>query len=131
MLHLIWEKDNSTAAPSKENEDGAEAIDAKGIRQRVVKCYQTLYFEGQSSTQKEVVNNTTKNLIEYELARLLIADILTSELRLTHDGTLAELTSLEELMRVFMSENLVHDYVISKLWSVYSTPKYVYRWEVC
>ncbi|KAL1713076.1 non-SMC mitotic condensation complex subunit 1-domain-containing protein [Schizophyllum commune] len=106
MLHLIWEKDNSTAAPSKENEDGAEAIDAKGIRQRVVKCYQTLYFEGQGSTQKEVVNNTTKNLIE-----------------LTHDGTLAELTSLEELMRVFMSENLVHDYVISKLWSVYSAQK--------
>ena len=44
---------------------------------------------------------------------------------------MAELTSLEELMRVFMSENLVHDYVIGKLWSVYSTPKYVYRWEVC
>ncbi|KAL1746755.1 non-SMC mitotic condensation complex subunit 1-domain-containing protein [Schizophyllum fasciatum] len=106
MLHLIWEKDNTTSAPTKENDDKTEGIDAKGIRQRVVKCYQTLYFEGQGNTHKEIVNNTTKNLIE-----------------LTHDGTLAELTSLEELMRVFMSEGLVSSSVIDKLWSAYSAQK--------
>ena len=41
--------------------------------------------------------------------------------RLTYDATLAELTSLEEMMRQFMGEESIHDDVITKLWQVYST----------
>ena len=41
--------------------------------------------------------------------------------RLTYDATLAELTSLEEMMRQFMGDGSIHDDVITTLWQVYST----------
>lgn len=41
-------------------------------------------------------------------------------LRRTYDTTLAELTSLEEMLRIMMDEGLVHTDVIAKLWQVYS-----------
>ena len=41
--------------------------------------------------------------------------------RLTYGATLAELTSLEEMMRQLMEEGHIHDDVVSKLWQVYST----------
>ncbi len=40
--------------------------------------------------------------------------------RRTYGATLAELTSLEELMRTMMTENMIHNDVITKLWQVYS-----------
>jgi hypothetical protein len=40
--------------------------------------------------------------------------------RLTYEVTLAELTSLEELMRTMMTEDAVHPDVIAMLWKVYS-----------
>ena len=40
--------------------------------------------------------------------------------RRTYGATLAELTSLEELMRTVMGENMVHTDVVNKLWQVYS-----------
>lgn len=40
--------------------------------------------------------------------------------RLTRDATLAELTSLEQLMSVMMTQGVVEDDVITKLWQVYS-----------
>lgn len=40
--------------------------------------------------------------------------------RLTYDATLAELTSLEQLMSVMMADGAVHQDVINKLWNVYS-----------
>lgn len=40
--------------------------------------------------------------------------------RRTYGATLAELTSLEELMRTMMGENMVHTDVVNKLWQVYS-----------
>ena len=40
--------------------------------------------------------------------------------RRTYDATLAELTSLEEMMRIMMEENHIHYDVIAKLWQVYS-----------
>lgn len=43
--------------------------------------------------------------------------------RLTYNATLAELTSLEELMGVMMERGYVHEDVICKLWEVYSTSK--------
>jgi hypothetical protein len=39
--------------------------------------------------------------------------------RLTYDATLAELTSLEEMMRIMMDEGYVHQDIISKLWQIY------------
>lgn len=40
--------------------------------------------------------------------------------RLTYDSTLAELTSLEEMMRTMMDDDQIHGDVIAKLWQVYS-----------
>ena len=40
--------------------------------------------------------------------------------RRTYDATLAELTSLEEMMRIMMEESHIHYDVIAKLWQVYS-----------
>jgi len=41
--------------------------------------------------------------------------------RLTYDATLAELTSLEEMMRSMMDDGQIHQDVIGKLWQVYSS----------
>ncbi len=49
------------------------------------------------------------------------ADKLFPHRRRTYDATLAELTSLEEMMRTMMSEGNVHNDVINKLWQVYGT----------
>ena len=58
MLHLIWHKDNSSTS-----EDGKEL---KGIRQRVLECYRSLYFEPLPDMEpKAQVNRITKNMIEY------------------------------------------------------------------
>ena len=48
---------------------------------------------------------------------------LTSALRLTFNATLADLTSLEQLMSTMMAENAVHEDVCHKLWQAYSTSK--------
>lgn len=39
--------------------------------------------------------------------------------RLTYDSTLAELTSLEEMMRIMMEAGRIHHDVIAKLWQIY------------
>ena len=39
---------------------------------------------------------------------------------MTYNATLAELTSLEEMMRQYMEEGNIQDEVVSKLWQVYS-----------
>ena len=49
---------------------------------------------------------------------------------MTYNATLAELTSLEEMMRQLMEENHIHDDIISKMWQVYSTP-YPLIGDVC
>ncbi|KAH0581355.1 hypothetical protein H2248_012446 [Termitomyces sp. 'cryptogamus'] len=100
MLHLIWNKDNTTST----SEDGNEL---KGIRSRLLECYKSIYFDPiPDLSPKEQVNRIAKNMIE-----------------LTYDATLAELTSLEEMMRIMMDENQVHQDIQSKLWQVYSTNK--------
>ncbi|KAF8069057.1 non-SMC mitotic condensation complex subunit 1-domain-containing protein [Lyophyllum atratum] len=102
MLHLIWTKDNSTST----SEDGDEL---KGIRSQLLKCYKNLYFEklpGNAEPEQDYINRVTKNMIE-----------------LTFDATLAELTSLEEMMRIMMDENQVDQDVVTKLWQVYSRNK--------
>ena len=46
--------------------------------------------------------------------------------RLTYGATLAELTSLEEMMRQLMEEGHIHDDVVAKLWQVYGTSNMSY-----
>jgi len=43
-----------------------------------------------------------------------------SSSRLTFDATLAELTSLEELLKAMMADGQIHPDVIKKLWQMYS-----------
>jgi condensin complex subunit 1 len=40
--------------------------------------------------------------------------------RLTYEASLAELTSLEEMLRSMMEDEQIHQDVINKLWQVYS-----------
>ncbi|KAH8113838.1 non-SMC mitotic condensation complex subunit 1-domain-containing protein [Phellopilus nigrolimitatus] len=103
MIHLIWSKDNSSTS-----EDGKEL---KGIRSRLLECYRNLYFDPLPDMEpKQQVNRISKNMIE-----------------LTYDATLAELTSLEELMRTMMDDDQIHGDVIGKLWQVYSSDKQLPR----
>ncbi|WVQ81007.1 hypothetical protein IAT38_003114 [Cryptococcus sp. DSM 104549] len=98
MLHLIWTKDNNATA-------GDENAEGKGIRGSLIECYRSLYFDVVPDlAPKQQVNRIAKNMIER-----------------TYGATLAELTSLEELMRTMMMDGGVHSDVVNKLWQVYST----------
>ncbi|KAI9593024.1 armadillo-type protein [Syncephalis fuscata] len=94
MVHLIWTKD-------------AGADETKGVRGRLIDCYKSLYLS-------PIPSLSTKDNINL-MARKLIS--------LTFNTTLAELTSLEQLVATMMSEDLVPFDVIRKLWSVYSYNK--------
>ncbi|GAA99455.1 uncharacterized protein L969DRAFT_93915 [Mixia osmundae IAM 14324] len=102
MLHLIWAKDNSTM------EDGQEV---KGVRSKLVECYKTLFFDALPDLiPKDNVSRIARNLIQ-----------------LTFAATLADLTSLEQLLAVMTAEKPLHDDIINKLWQVYSTPREIPR----
>ncbi|WVR03312.1 hypothetical protein IAU60_000303 [Kwoniella sp. DSM 27419] len=102
MLHLIWTKDNNAPATT---EEGGSAMEGKGIRANLIECYRSLYFDVVPDlAPKQQVNRIAKNMIER-----------------TYGATLAELTSLEELMRTMMVDGGVHNDVVNKLWQVYST----------
>ncbi|BGP24646.1 condensin complex non-SMC subunit Cnd1 [Rhodotorula toruloides] len=123
MLHLIWSKDETgtagAAATGAANQGGADGGDddavkeAKGIRSRLIECYSQLYFEPpQDVSEKDQVAFVARNVIE-----------------LTRDATLAELTSLEQLLAVMMAKGVVDDQVITKLWQVYSTSKDIPKFQ--
>jgi len=58
MIHLIWTKDNNTTT----TEDGKEV---KGVRQKLLECYKSLYFEHQEHLDpKAQINRIARNLIE-------------------------------------------------------------------
>ncbi|KAI8991499.1 non-SMC mitotic condensation complex subunit 1-domain-containing protein [Mycotypha africana] len=89
MLHLIWTKDTSD--------------EGKGIKMRLLSSYENLYIAMDSNLdRKQNINRIAKNLIQ-----------------LTYNTTLAELTSLEQLLSVMMAEGKISNEVIQKLWSVY------------
>ncbi|KAN0063421.1 condensin complex non-SMC subunit Cnd1 [Thecaphora frezii] len=99
MVHLIWTKDNTLVM-----EDGSQL---KGVRSRLIEVYRALYFEARPElSAKDNVARIARNMIER-----------------TFGATLAELTSLEELMKTMESEGLVHRDVVAKLWAVYSAPR--------
>ncbi|RUS34016.1 hypothetical protein BC938DRAFT_482818, partial [Jimgerdemannia flammicorona] len=90
MLHLIWTKDNSD--------------EGKGVKTKLLDCYRTLYLELDGNlSPKENVNKIARNLIQ-----------------LTFNTTLAELTSLEQVLSTLMTEGHIEDDVIDKLWAVYA-----------
>jgi len=93
MMHLVWTKSNSD--------------EGKSVQNHLVECYKGLFFEapdhlspGDSATY---------------IARNLIS--------LTYGSTLAELTSLEQLLCNMMKQGVVSSTVISKLWQVYGFQK--------
>lgn len=118
MIHLVWSKDNSTV------EDGQEI---RSIRSRLIECYRSLYFDPlRDLSPVENVNRITKNMISWVFPKRACNfkrafRALTQQFRrLTFGATLAELTSLEQLMITLMNEDAVHDDITAKLWQVYS-----------
>ncbi|KAH6918222.1 condensin [Coprinopsis sp. MPI-PUGE-AT-0042] len=102
MLHLIWTKDNNATIA----EDGKEV---KGIRQKLLECYKQLYFDPVVDLEpRKQVSRIAKNLIER-----------------TYEATLAELTSLEEMLRIMMEEDYIHHDIISKLWQIYTSHQHI------
>ena len=99
MVHLIWTKDNTLVM-----EDGSQL---KGVRSRLIEVYRALYFDARADLNaKDNIARIAKNMIER-----------------TFGATLAELTSLEEMLKTMQLENLVHPEVVNKLWAVYSAPR--------
>ncbi|KAG0278180.1 Condensin complex subunit [Linnemannia exigua] len=100
MVHLVWMKDNND--------------EAKGVRTRLVECYWQIYLAPEESlTEKENTAVIARNLVS-----------------LTYNSTLAELTSLEQLLTVIVTDSLtgsndisISDEVVEKLWQVYSHHK--------
>ncbi|KAG8832801.1 Condensin complex subunit [Serendipita sp. 399] len=119
MLHLIWSKDNASTS-----EDGKEL---KGIRAKLLECYRSIYFDPVPDLEpRQQVNRITKNMIEYVrwLDFRMYADPYA---RLTFDATVAELTSLEEMLRAMMDDGQIPNEVIKRLWQVYSADKEIPR----
>ncbi|GAA5942619.1 hypothetical protein JCM3775_003658 [Rhodotorula graminis] len=120
MLHLIWTKDDAPASAAAASGAGAQGDggedgerEVKGIRSRLIECYSQLYFEPpENLSDKDQVAFVARNVIE-----------------LTRDATLAELTSLEQLLAVMMAKSVVDDEVITKLWQVYSTSKDIPKFQ--
>ncbi|KAF9276148.1 Condensin complex subunit [Mortierella alpina] len=101
MVHLVWMKDNGD--------------EAKSVRSRLVECYWQIYLAPESSlTEKENTALIARNLVS-----------------LTYGSTLAELTSLEQLLSTIVADSITHptdtimisEEVIEKLWQVYSHHK--------
>ncbi|WP_283646599.1 hypothetical protein, partial [Marinovum algicola] len=103
MVHLIWVKDNTLVM-----EDGTSL---KGVKSKLLEVYRALYFDPVADlSPKANVARIAKNMIER-----------------TFGATLAELTSLEQLLHTMETENLVHEDVIKKLWAVYEVQRAIPR----
>ncbi|WFD23771.1 condensin complex non-SMC subunit Cnd1 [Malassezia equina] len=103
MIHLIWTKDHALVM-----DDGSQL---KGVRSRLIEVYRALYFEPQEGVS--LAENTAR------IARNMIER--------TFGATLAELTSLEQLLSVMHGEGLVDRAVIDTLWDVYATTRPIAR----
>ena len=103
MIHLIWTKDHALVM-----DDGSQL---KGVRSRLIEVYRALYFEPQAGAPPaENTARIARNMIER-----------------TFGATLAELTSLEQLLSVMHGEGLVDRAVIDTLWDVYATTRPIAR----
>lgn len=93
MLHLIWTK--------------ATSDEGKGVTTHLLECYKGLYFDA----PPEISSNDATNFI----AKNMIS--------LTYGATLAELTSLEQMIKIMMKDGLISDDVVNKLWQVFGVQK--------
>ena len=93
MVHLIWSKDMGDS-------------ESKSIKEYLVNAYQQLYIDVAAENEKDAVRSIVRNLIT-----------------LTFNSTLADLTSLEQLLAVMKAKDLIPDQVEQHLWSVYGTTK--------
>ncbi|KTW31051.1 condensin subunit YCS4 [Pneumocystis jirovecii RU7] len=93
MLHLIWTKSTS---------DEGKAVHAK-----LIECYKGLFFDPPDGINaNDAINYIARNMIS-----------------LTYGATLAELTSLEQLLSIMMKEGHISDSVVKKLWNIYGVQK--------
>ncbi|EEB08034.1 condensin complex non-SMC subunit Cnd1 [Schizosaccharomyces japonicus yFS275] len=89
MIHLIWVKGTS--------EEG------NSIQNHLIECYSVLFFNPPPQvSSNDAANYTARNLIT-----------------LTYNSSLAELTSLEQMLCILMQRNFFVKLVINKLWQVY------------
>ncbi|KAJ2557255.1 condensin complex non-SMC subunit Cnd1 [Coemansia sp. RSA 1933] len=103
MSHLIW------TPPATTNSTAADGTfeEARGVRSKLLDSYMQLYLTpNERLSAAENTSRITRNLIS-----------------LTFGATLAELTSLEELIRTLVGEGLIGEPVVNKLRSVYGYTK--------
>jgi condensin complex subunit 1 len=93
MIHLVWTKDNTD--------------EGRSIRKHLVDCIYRIYFTIPLATDsKSTINGIVRNLIS-----------------LTYKATLADLTSLEELIVAMTEAGHIEPNVVNKLWNVYGHTK--------
>lgn len=93
MMHLVWTKSNSD--------------EGKGVQNHLIDCYKGLFFDAPDHlSPSDSATYIARNLIS-----------------LTYGSTLAELTSLEQLLCNMMRQGVVTSTVVSKLWQVYGFQK--------
>ena len=93
MLHLVWTKSNSD--------------EGKGIQSHLIECYKGLFFA--------VPEHLSANDSATYVARNLIS--------LTYGSSLAELTSLEQLLSNMTQQGVITSPIVAKLWQVYGFQK--------
>jgi condensin complex subunit 1 len=93
MMHLVWTKSNCD--------------EGKGIQNHLVECYKGLFFAApEHLTANDAATFVARNLIS-----------------LTYGSSLAELTSLEQLLCNMTKQGDVSSAVVAKLWQVYGFQK--------
>ena len=93
MLHLIWTKGNSD--------------EGKGVQTHLIDCYKGIFFDAPDTfSENDAANYVARNMIS-----------------LTFGATLAELTSLEQLLSTMMTGRMISDVVVTKLWQIYGVQR--------
>jgi condensin complex subunit 1 len=93
MMHLVWTKSNSD--------------EGKGVQNHLIECYKGLFFIAPDQlSPSDAATFIARNLIS-----------------LTYGSSLAELTSLEQLLCNMMKQGVVSSAVVAKLWQVYGFQK--------
>ena len=120
MIHLIWQKDNN-APPTT---TGEEVVSTKGVRTRLIDTYDSIYFTPQRPVDHHrAPKEVAKQLIVYVYAAFHAQQRTYCHVgRLTYSMSLAELTSLEEVLRQMMEEGRVDSEVVETLWLVCCRP---------
>jgi condensin complex subunit 1 len=93
MMHLVWTKSNSD--------------EGKGVQNHLIECYKGLFFDAPD------------HLSATDAATFIARNLIS----LTYGSSLAELTSLEQLLCNMMKQGYVSTAVVAKLWQVYGFQK--------